>query len=181
MGRKNAKSRPKLDDSTFDDLDADLAHGMDDMETEEAVNKGSPSSPHEEREEYTIEERAKFLTVTIDAQRKFKSEEYMGVTNNSQQKSKTLEDNHSKNQERWNLKSWNFYENCKVHTLTLEDSTEIHMLAERKYPLIKETLERMMSLKFIDESASDGAYDLLIFIQNQIDEAGCHDRGEKDL
>ncbi|GKD61356.1 hypothetical protein Tco_1298865 [Tanacetum coccineum] len=26
MGRKNAKSRPKLDDSTFDDLDADLAH-----------------------------------------------------------------------------------------------------------------------------------------------------------
>ncbi|GJZ87462.1 putative ribonuclease H-like domain-containing protein, partial [Tanacetum coccineum] len=25
------------------------------------------------------------------------------------------------NQERWNLKSWNFYENCGVHTLTLED------------------------------------------------------------
>ncbi|GJX90840.1 hypothetical protein Tco_0344166 [Tanacetum coccineum] len=91
------------------------------------------------------------------------------------------EDELWQNQERWNLKSWNFYENCKVHTLTLEDSTEIHMLAERKYPLIKETLERMMSLKLIDESASDGAYDLLRFIQNQIDEAGCHDEGEKDL
>ncbi|GJT03595.1 hypothetical protein Tco_0824764 [Tanacetum coccineum] len=85
------------------------------------------------------------------------------------------------NQERWNLKSWNFYENCGVHTLTLEDGTEIHMLAERKYPLIKETLERMMSLKLIAESASDSAYDLLRFIQKQIDEAGSHDGGEKDL
>ncbi|GJX75272.1 putative ribonuclease H-like domain-containing protein [Tanacetum coccineum] len=28
-----------------------------------------------------------------------------------------------------------------VHTLTLEDGTEIHMLAERKYPLTKETLK----------------------------------------
>ncbi|GKC24307.1 hypothetical protein Tco_1026457 [Tanacetum coccineum] len=91
------------------------------------------------------------------------------------------EDELWQNQERWNLKSWNFYENCGVHTLTLEDGTEIHMLAERKYPLTKETLERMMSLKLIAESASDGAYDLLRFIQKQIDEAGSHDGGEKDL
>ncbi|GJR22396.1 hypothetical protein Tco_0970923 [Tanacetum coccineum] len=62
---------------------------------------------------------------------------------------------HNLNQERWNLKSWNFYENCGVHTLTMEDGTEIHMLAERKYPLTKETLERMISLKLIAESASD--------------------------
>ncbi|GJU67024.1 hypothetical protein Tco_1253283 [Tanacetum coccineum] len=77
--------------------------------------------------------------------------------------------------------SWNLYENCGVHTLTLEDGTEIHMLAKRKYPLTKETLERMMSLKLIVESASDSAYDLLRFIQKQIDEAGSHDEGEKDL
>ncbi|GJX72774.1 hypothetical protein Tco_0309945 [Tanacetum coccineum] len=49
----------------------------------------------------------------------------------------------------------------EVHTLTLEDGTEIHMLAERKYPLTKETLERMMSLKLIAESASESAYNLL--------------------
>ncbi|GKB26509.1 hypothetical protein Tco_0865910 [Tanacetum coccineum] len=48
-----------------------------------------------------------------------------------------------------------------VHTLTLEDGTEIHMLAERKYPLTKETLEGMMSLKLIAESASESAYNLL--------------------
>ncbi|GKC36233.1 hypothetical protein Tco_1048617, partial [Tanacetum coccineum] len=49
----------------------------------------------------------------------------------------------------------------RVHTLTLEDGTEIHMLVERKYPLIKETLERMMSLKLIAKSASESAYNLL--------------------
>ncbi|GJW91064.1 hypothetical protein Tco_0168617 [Tanacetum coccineum] len=56
------------------------------------------------------------------------------------------EDELWQNQERWNLKSWDFYENCGVHTLRLEDGTEIHMLAERKYPLTKETLKRMLSL-----------------------------------
>ncbi|GJV38781.1 hypothetical protein Tco_1417221 [Tanacetum coccineum] len=48
QGRKNAKSGPMLDDSTFDDLDADLAHGMDDMEIEEAVNEGRQSNETEE-------------------------------------------------------------------------------------------------------------------------------------
>ncbi|GJS80514.1 putative ribonuclease H-like domain-containing protein [Tanacetum coccineum] len=48
QGRKNAKSGPKLDDSAFDDLDAYLVHGMDDMETEEAVNEGRQSNETEE-------------------------------------------------------------------------------------------------------------------------------------
>ncbi|GJY01305.1 hypothetical protein Tco_0359457 [Tanacetum coccineum] len=91
------------------------------------------------------------------------------------------EDELWQNKEGWNLKSWDFYENCRVHTLTLEDGIEIHMHTERRYPLTKETLERMMSLKLIAESASDSAYDLLRFIQKQIDEAGNHDGGEKDL
>ncbi|GJW21082.1 hypothetical protein Tco_0031704, partial [Tanacetum coccineum] len=90
------------------------------------------------------------------------------------------EDELWQNQERWNLKSWNFYENYGAHNLTLEDGTDIYMLAERKYPLTKETLKMMMSLKLIAESASDSAYDLLRFIQKQIDEDGSHDGGEKD-
>ncbi|GJU92468.1 hypothetical protein Tco_1304891 [Tanacetum coccineum] len=49
-----------------------------------------------------------------------------------------------KNQEDWILKSWNLYENCKVHILMLEDGTEFHMLAERKYPLTNETLEKIV-------------------------------------
>ncbi|GJR18198.1 hypothetical protein Tco_0966725 [Tanacetum coccineum] len=91
------------------------------------------------------------------------------------------EDKLWQNQERWNLKSWDFYENCGVHTLILEDGTEIHMLAERKYPLTKETLERMLSLRLVAGTASEDAYTLLRFIQKQIDEYGSHDGGEKDI
>ncbi|GJX44869.1 hypothetical protein Tco_0261545 [Tanacetum coccineum] len=69
------------------------------------------------------------------------------------------------NQERWNLKSCNLYENCGVHTLILEDGTKIHMLTERKYPLTKETLERMLSLRLVAGTASEDAYTLLRFIQ----------------
>ncbi|GJR28075.1 putative ribonuclease H-like domain-containing protein, partial [Tanacetum coccineum] len=85
------------------------------------------------------------------------------------------EDELWQNQERWNLKSWDLYENCGVHTLILEDGTEIHMLAERKYPLTKETLERMLSLRLVVGTASEDAYTLLRFIQKQIDEYGSHD------
>ncbi|GKE39432.1 hypothetical protein Tco_1462837 [Tanacetum coccineum] len=46
QGRKTAKPGPTLDDSTFDDLDAD--HGMDYMDTEEPVNEGSQSGETEE-------------------------------------------------------------------------------------------------------------------------------------
>nr|GEZ25844.1 hypothetical protein [Tanacetum cinerariifolium] len=52
---------------------------------------------------------------------------------------------------------------------------------ERRYPLTTRTLKRMMSIRLIAESASDAAYDLLRFIQKQINESGGHDRGEKDL
>ncbi|GJY34293.1 hypothetical protein Tco_0418762 [Tanacetum coccineum] len=93
----------------------------------------------------------------------------------------TIKDELWQNQERWNLKSWNFYENCGVHTLILEDGTKIHMLVERKYPLTKETLERMLSLRLVARTASEDAYTLLKFIQKQIDKYGSHDGGEKDL
>nr|GEW95717.1 hypothetical protein [Tanacetum cinerariifolium] len=66
-------------------------------------------------------------------------------------------------------------------TTPVEDGTKIHMLAKRRYPLTTKTLEMMLSLRLIVESASDAAYDLLKFIQNQIDESGIYDRGEKDL
>ncbi|GJX04887.1 hypothetical protein Tco_0190803 [Tanacetum coccineum] len=92
-----------------------------------------------------------------------------------------LEDELWQNQERWNLKSWDLYENCGVHTLILEDGTEIHMLVERKYSLRKETLKRMLSLRLVVGTASEDAYTLLRFIQKQIDEYGSHDGGEKDF
>ncbi|GJW36469.1 hypothetical protein Tco_0059389 [Tanacetum coccineum] len=70
------------------------------------------------------------------------------------------EDELWQNQEGWNLKSWDFYENCGVHTLTLEDGTEIHMLAERRYPLTKETLLRDDVFEVDAETGKRLCYDL---------------------
>ncbi|GJY05816.1 hypothetical protein Tco_0371756 [Tanacetum coccineum] len=86
-----------------------------------------------------------------------------------------------KNQEEWKLQSWIFYENCGVHVLRLEDGTEINMLAERRYPLTKHTLERMMDLRLTVVSDDDTVFDLLRFIEQQIDEFGGQDGSEKDL
>ncbi|GJY70427.1 reverse transcriptase domain-containing protein [Tanacetum coccineum] len=93
----------------------------------------------------------------------------------------TADDDIWKNKEKWIIKSWTFYENCGVHILALEDGTKIHMLAERRYPLIRETLERMMELRLTAESEGEAVFDLLRFIQKQIDEFGGQDGSEKDL
>nr|GEU66743.1 hypothetical protein [Tanacetum cinerariifolium] len=69
----------------------------------------------------------------------------------------------------------------RFETTTLEeDGTEIYMLAERRYPLTQETLERMLALRLIAESESEAAFDLLRFIQKQIDESRGHDGNDKD-
>ncbi|GJT46122.1 hypothetical protein Tco_0954837 [Tanacetum coccineum] len=85
------------------------------------------------------------------------------------------EDDLWKNKVEWILKSWNFYDNYGVHILVLEDGTKFYMLAERRYPLTKETLERMLDLRLLTESESEVVFDLLRFIQQQIDESGSHD------
>ncbi|GJU28144.1 hypothetical protein Tco_1166765 [Tanacetum coccineum] len=54
----------------------------------------------------------------------------------------------------------------------LEDGTKINMLAERRYPLTKNTLERMMDLRLTVVSDDDTVFDLLRFIKQQIDEFG---------
>ncbi|GJT20338.1 hypothetical protein Tco_0890275 [Tanacetum coccineum] len=48
-----------------------------------------------------------------------------------------------------------------VHVLRLEDGTEINMLAERRYPLTKHTLKRMMDLRLTAVSDDDTVFDLL--------------------
>ncbi|GJX69425.1 hypothetical protein Tco_0305152 [Tanacetum coccineum] len=54
------------------------------------------------------------------------------------------------------------------------DDTEIHMLVERKYPLTKETLKRMLALRLIAEFESKAVFDLLRFIQKKIVESEIH-------
>ncbi|GKA85659.1 hypothetical protein Tco_0807313 [Tanacetum coccineum] len=63
----------------------------------------------------------------------------------------------------------------------LKDGTEINMLAERRYPLTKNTLERMVDLRLTVVSDDDTVFDLLRFIEQQIDEFGGQDGDEEDL
>ncbi|GKA78546.1 hypothetical protein Tco_0785083 [Tanacetum coccineum] len=51
----------------------------------------------------------------------------------------------------------------------------------RRYPLIRETFKRMMELRLTTELEGEAIFDLLIFIQKQIDEFGDQDGSEKDL
>ncbi|GJU22031.1 hypothetical protein Tco_1155373 [Tanacetum coccineum] len=52
----------------------------------------------------------------------------------------------------------------------LEDGTVIHMLVERRYPLSKDLLQRMLDLGLEVERESTAALDLIRFIKQQIDE-----------
>nr|GEW92394.1 hypothetical protein [Tanacetum cinerariifolium] len=52
---------------------------------------------------------------------------------------------------------------------------------ERRHPLTKETLERILALRLIAESKSEVVFDILRFIQKKIDESRSHDGSEKDL
>ncbi|GJT91121.1 hypothetical protein Tco_1079966 [Tanacetum coccineum] len=79
------------------------------------------------------------------------------------------------------VKSWIFYENYGFHVLRLKDGTKINMLAERRYPLTKNTLERMMDLRLTAVSDDDTVFDLVRFIEQKIDEFRGQDGSEKDL
>lgn len=48
------------------------------------------------------------------------------------------------NQANWEITRWRFFESSGVHSLELEDGTMIHMLAERRYPLTRDLMIRML-------------------------------------
>ncbi|GJW88511.1 hypothetical protein Tco_0163851 [Tanacetum coccineum] len=67
-----------------------------------------------------------------------------------------------KNQNQWKLISWKLYETCGVHTLMVDGTLmTIHMFVEKKYPLTKETLQKMLNWKLEAEAESSMAFELL--------------------
>ncbi|GJS97494.1 hypothetical protein Tco_0804462 [Tanacetum coccineum] len=74
------------------------------------------------------------------------------------------------NQQDWKIITWRLYEAYGVCILELEDGIVIHMLVERRYPLSKELLQRMLNLRFEVKRESTVALDLIRFIKQQIDE-----------
>ncbi|GJV30896.1 putative ribonuclease H-like domain-containing protein [Tanacetum coccineum] len=66
---------------------------------------------------------------------------------------------------------WRLYENSGVHSVSLTDTPmEINMLVEKKYPLKKEILEKMINLKLQAEEESTMAFKLIKFTRSQIEE-----------
>ncbi|GJU74646.1 hypothetical protein Tco_1266051 [Tanacetum coccineum] len=74
------------------------------------------------------------------------------------------------NQQNWEIVTWRLYEACGVYILELEDGTVIHMLVERRYPLSKDLMQRMLDFGLEVEIESTVALDLIRFIKQQIDE-----------
>ncbi|GKC06966.1 hypothetical protein Tco_0998576 [Tanacetum coccineum] len=59
------------------------------------------------------------------------------------------------NQLDWKLLKWKLHENCGVHTLFIDGTPmEINMRVEKKYPLIKELLEKVLNLQLEVEEES---------------------------
>ncbi|GJY44625.1 hypothetical protein Tco_0432838 [Tanacetum coccineum] len=75
------------------------------------------------------------------------------------------------NQKYWELLRWKLHEYSGVHYLFLDGtSIQINMLVEKKYPMKKEILEKMINLKIEAEEESTMTHELIKFIKSQIAE-----------
>ncbi|GKB64066.1 hypothetical protein Tco_0920252 [Tanacetum coccineum] len=73
-------------------------------------------------------------------------------------------------QQDWEIITWRLDKACGVCILEFKDGTIIHMLVERKYPLSKELLQRMLDFRLEVEVESTVALDLIRFIKHQLSE-----------
>ncbi|GJS52947.1 hypothetical protein Tco_0626309 [Tanacetum coccineum] len=75
------------------------------------------------------------------------------------------------NQLDWKLLKWKLQENYRVHTLFMDGTPmDINMLVEKKYPLIKELLEKVLNLQLEAEEESTMAFELIKFIKSMLEE-----------
>ncbi|GJU84804.1 hypothetical protein Tco_1292350 [Tanacetum coccineum] len=79
--------------------------------------------------------------------------------------------------------SWKLHGSLGVHTLRTDAGLVIHMLIEKKYPLRKKVLLKMLELKLESEEDSTMALELIRFVKKQIAELEPEDsdRDEKDF
>ncbi|GKE20744.1 hypothetical protein Tco_1432256 [Tanacetum coccineum] len=78
------------------------------------------------------------------------------------------EDEVWRNQHGYNLISWRLTDSCRIHILLIDNGTAIHMMVEKKYPLIQEMLSKMLNRKLEIDHKSKMAFELLRFIRSQL-------------
>ncbi|GJZ93829.1 hypothetical protein Tco_0666032, partial [Tanacetum coccineum] len=83
----------------------------------------------------------------------------------------------------WNIVSWKLHGSLGVHTLVTKAGLVIHMLVEKKYPLRKKILLKMMELKLESEEDSTMALELIKFVKKILAELEPEDSDgdEEDL
>ncbi|GJZ54587.1 hypothetical protein Tco_0609472 [Tanacetum coccineum] len=74
-----------------------------------------------------------------------------------------VEDTVWRNQQDYKVLDWNLYDSYGVHSLRMQH-VHIHMLVEKKYPIIPSTLTMMLEKKLQINYESEMAYQLLKFI-----------------
>ncbi|GJT84660.1 ribonuclease H-like domain-containing protein [Tanacetum coccineum] len=78
------------------------------------------------------------------------------------------EDEVWRNQHEYNLISWRLFDSCGIHILLMNNGIAIHMMIEKKYPLIQEMLSKMLSRKLEVDHENVMAFELLRFIRSQV-------------
>ncbi|GKA67695.1 hypothetical protein Tco_0767612 [Tanacetum coccineum] len=93
------------------------------------------------------------------------------------------EDEFWNSQQDWNIVSWKLHGSSGVHTLVTEEGLVIHMLVEKKYPLRKKVLLKMLELKLESEEDSTMALELIRFVKKLLAELEPEDSDgdEEDL
>ncbi|GJZ68652.1 hypothetical protein Tco_0631892 [Tanacetum coccineum] len=64
--------------------------------------------------------------------------------------------------------SWRLFDSSRVHVLLMDNGIAIHMMTERKYPLVQEMLSRMLSRILEVDHESKIAFELLRFTRSQV-------------
>ncbi|GJS84450.1 hypothetical protein Tco_0750991 [Tanacetum coccineum] len=72
-----------------------------------------------------------------------------------------------RNQDEWEIIIWRLYESTGVHILELENGTMIHMLAEQRYPLTRELMQRMLEHKLEVQKETENALNVIRFVMKQ--------------
>ncbi|GJY29842.1 hypothetical protein Tco_0405609 [Tanacetum coccineum] len=75
----------------------------------------------------------------------------------------SVEDEIWKAQQDYNLISWRLFDSYGVHVLLIDTRIAIHMMVERKYPLIQEMLSRVLNRRLEIDHESEMAFELIRF------------------
>ncbi|GJW55619.1 hypothetical protein Tco_0099704 [Tanacetum coccineum] len=78
------------------------------------------------------------------------------------------EDEIWRNQQDWNLISWKLHYFCRVHVILIDTGFVIHMMVEKKYPLLQDTLSKILSRRLEVDHQSEMSYELIRFVKSQI-------------